>query len=358
MKIGILTFHNTTNYGAILQNYALNRVISSLNLKCETVDYHCQQIEYREGTRFPFRSFSFSSVKNYIKLQKKRKNIKSFKRKIAISKEKYDRSTIKSSSKKYDMFLVGSDMVWEPSITKGDMTFFLDFLDDDSKKYSYAASMGIDDIPDEYKDIIIPLLSSFERISVREQSAADIIQRYCKKEAEIVADPTLLLTADKWRDVYCKGKTLKRKYVLLYFLDKNGIMLNTAYKIAEECDCEIIVLAETMKKIKNCKVVRSRSVESFLELIDNAFLVITGSYHGMIFSNIFNTPFMYFNRANSLRMENLAHVLNCEDRRLSDKIIPKVKMDFSLININIDMFRKTSLEYLNSIIKERRSNLV
>lgn len=358
-KIGILTFQNTLNYGAVLQALALEMKIKQLGGNCEIINYHCMNIELREHFKFP--QFGIDpikyakSVKSYLNNTKRKKMFKSFmKKNMLISKEEYNKSNIKQANKYYNKFIVGSDMVWELGITGGDTTFYLDFADA-NKRYSYAASLGVDKIDDKYIDICKTNLNKFKHISVRETQAEDYLNTIIKNEVSVDIDPTLLHDGSFW-EKYEEEPSYNpsKKYILLYFLDKEGIELETAKKIAKEKDYEIIILSTSKEKIDGCTFIPNASVGEFLYYIHNAELVITGSYHGMIFSMNYNTNFMYFNRANSTRMESIAKITNSTNRRLTKDSIPQISCDFSTINNAINMVRMNSIKYLKSIVDDEK----
>lgn len=357
-KVGIITFHNTTNYGALLQAIALQKKIRELGAECETIDYRCPAIESREGyspPSFTKNLYQYMCIwKNYFTQTRKRKIIKGFAKKhLATSKRKYNSANIAQSNNEYDVFITGSDMVWELGITQEDYAYYLDFADH-KKRFSYAASLGVDKISSQYRTNCIEEWKKYQCISVREIQARDLIVEAEPELNELIrvdVDPTLLLDAKTWKKFEkIPHVAIPQKYVLLYFLDSDGIMLKSAKQIASESNAEIIVLSDKKLKIKNCNVVQNASVGEFLYYLEHAFLVITGSYHGMLFSMNFNTNFMYFNRANSTRMESIATLTDAKSRRLQCGEIPAIECDFSEINRRIAELRKESEKYLKRII--------
>lgn len=354
-KIGIITFQNTTNYGAILQAFALQKKLQLLGADCETINYHCASIEQREGYAFPrfYKSIYKYACgwKDYLSQAKKKKVITEFARRNMIFSERdYDNKTIHNSNEIYDAFITGSDMVWELGITGGDYAFYLDFADP-SKRFSYAASIGIDHIDEKYSTKCIEELNKFESISVREISAHDLLEECLATPIRIDVDPTLLHDAIFWRSYEeTTNSAFPKEYILLYFLDSEGVMLKKARELAKKKGIPIVIISDRKINVQDCLVLNNISVGMFLYCIDNATLVITGSYHGLVFSINFNTSFMFFNRANSTRMESIAELVGCQGRRLDLNHTPEVEMSFSEINEAIEKLRADSENYLKVII--------
>ncbi len=354
-KIGILTFQNTTNYGAVLQNFALQKAIENLNVECEVINYHCYNIEERECTIFPHFNKNIINylinIRRYLKQSKKRYVINNFKNKnIIFSKTDYYKNNIKDANKEYSIFIVGSDMVWELGITGGDINYYLDFADE-NKRYSYAASIGTEKLNELYEDKCIENLNKFKYISVRELQAKKILENYISKDISVDVDPTLLHDKKFWIHYEEIPKIINnKKYILLYFIDSNGIILTNAKKIAKENDLDIYILKDNKKEIDGCKIICNATVGEFLYYIHNAELVITGSYHGMIFSMNYNTNFMYYNRANSSRMDSIAELTGSTNRKMTEDYIPELKCNFEVINKSISNLRDKSMENLEKIV--------
>ena len=354
-KIGILTFHNTSNYGALLQVFALQKKIEQLNGNCEIINYHCDSIEKREHAKFPklekdILKFIKDVVVFFRNYKKRNANRKFSNKYLTISEKEYYRNTIAESNNIYDKFLVGSDMVWELGITGGDTTFYLDFADE-NKRYSYAASLGVEKIEDKYIETCKNNLSKFKHVSVRENQAKDYISTLISNKIYVDADPTLLHAGSFWEKYEEIPKKISDKYILLYFLDKDGLILKTAKKIASENKMDIIVLMNSKNKIDGCTVVSNASIGEFLYYIHNAQLVITGSYHGMIFSMNYNTNFMYLNNSKSAsRLENIAQITHSTDRKLTSGCIPKIECNFDEINRAVEEIRESSISYLKTLL--------
>ncbi len=354
-KIGILTFHTTTNYGAILQAFALEKKIIELGYDCEIINYH-GYIEYKEFFKFPkFEKNIINYLKNiryYFIFLNKRKPLRKFiNQNIILSEKDYDKKNISLSNNVYDKIIVGSDMVFNLVVTKYDTTYLLDFANN-SKKFSYAASLGINKIDDKDLDLYKNNLNSFRYLSVREIQTQEYLNTILENDVNIDIDPTLLYDSTFWEKFEEKpSQLLNKKYIVLYFIDPEGVELETALKIAEEKDYQIIILGNLKKNGERFTCISNASIGEFLYYIHYAELVITASYHGMLFSMNYNTNFMYYNKSNSPRLESIAKLTDTMDRRLTKTYIPEIEFDFNNTNKLISDLRNKSIKNLKKILE-------
>ena len=179
-KIGLLTIHDTVNYGSLLQTYSTFLACKKLGANIKLIDYKCSAIEHREkpvafkdcrSLHDLYRYFMF-----YKDLKKKYDNVHHFIVENMDCTHPFFKETISETNNLFDTFLVGSDIVWGTQITGNDYTYFLDFVDEKKRRLSFSSSVGTEWTEDE-KQTIEPLLKKFERITVREQIAADWIEK-------------------------------------------------------------------------------------------------------------------------------------------------------------------------------------
>ena len=355
MKIGIMTFQETTNYGALLQTMALQKAIQMIGGDSELIRYKCNEIVKRElpGSIFDNGFFHAPiSLMTRIIQQRKYRKMERFKHEhCKLSEAEYSRSTISSALIQYNRFLVGSDIVWELNVTGGDTAFYLDFVNDSSLKYSFSSSFGYDHVPDQYLEVTKKLLSDFNVISVRENEGANIIQNLLGRKVLVTADPTILLTADLWRKYELSYHSLRDKeYVLVYFDDNSGSAIAFAKKIAKSKGLNIVYIRNSLRGIDGVKTIRDASVEQFLWLIDNAKVIVTGSYHGVLFSINFNKEFYYVNRAHPGRINTIIDVAGIKNRDIMSNEVSEDEIDWSAVNKRINQFRDASLSRLKDIV--------
>lgn len=359
MKIGILTFQNTINYGALLQGYALNKKINEIDNNCEIIQYQCEAIDKKE------QPMEFKNIKNikdlikFIMLKKSEENkLRKFKNftqnYVSYSRKIYCRESIEQLSNDYDLFVVGSDQVWNLNITNGDYTYFLDFEKNRQKKNSYAASFGYEHIPEKYIENSKKYLNEFNNITVREQSGSLLVNELVSKDAPVVLDPTMLLTADEWYEI-SNVNARKEKYILVYFIHNKKETLKFARKLAKDKGLKLVYINISPKPAFGMENMRDASPEEFISLVKNAEYVITGSFHGTVFSINFNKQFFFEidkNKGNyNTRIKNIVGLLGLEDRAIIDPDrYTDDTIDYNVINPKLDKLRDDSIEHLKNII--------
>lgn len=354
MKIGLLTFHDTCNFGSLLQTYGLYRAIVDLGHECEVIDYQCENIIKREIPKSFHFTFNFKELLVYA-LFGRHKTIKyyalsSFLHKMMKLSKPCNRNNIGEVCKDYDKVFVGSDIVWGLDITGQDYTYFLGFMYDSKKKYAFSSSIGNPWSANE-KRIIKPLLRDFNQIAVREEESADWVEELTRKRPEVVCDPTMLLDADLWREV-THVKKKDGDYVLVYFDNNNHDCINNAIRYAKEKNLKVYLISDGFSR-NGYQTVKPHSLGDFLSLIDNATFVMTASYHGMLYSLYFNKEFAYFNRAHKSRMNTLAQKLKVLDRNGEKYDVISMKpINYTVVNQTIVDFRSQSTNCLKRFLEE------
>lgn len=349
MKIGLLTFHDTNNFGSYLQTIGLYKKIVDLGCNCEIIDYQCESLIKREVPQ-PYK-FSISP-KAIIKdilwgryLRKKYNNLKTFLKNNAQISVLYYKDSIANSKNLYDAFVVGSDIVWGMDIIEGDTTYFLDFVSD-KKKTAFSSSVG-NPWKNEEKSLLKPLLSDFNYIAVRENESADWVEELTGKRPNVVCDPTMLLTTSEWLE-YTSGKYEKDKYVLAYFPTAKSLEDAKRYAKMHHLKCWVINHGLPIKGVTS---VKPDCLQDFLALFKNAQFVFTASYHGMLFSVYFNRQFAYYNRAHKSRMNTLASKLSVLDREGTEYDVLKMP-EINYLNVNkaVENYRNYSIDCLKQLL--------
>ncbi len=360
MKCGVLTFHRAQNYGAILQAYALQKSIHKIGVDCELVDYRCPFIEKY------FQPFSIKSFKNFKKIAAivllngrvidNRSNFEDF-----INNYLKTSSEVITSSDEldelnsiYDTFITGSDQVWSYLTAGFDKSFFLDFVDDKNKKNAYAASFGVEKLPDELKLEYKKLLSNFANISVREEQGADIVKELLEIEPLVVLDPTLLLDKNEWLKI-SSGNYEEQEYLLLYVIAESKSILDLARKIARKNNLKIVYINDRLYKRFGMENKSKLKVTDWVSLFLNAKYIVTNSFHGVAFSINFQKEFFmkYLPepaKVNS-RLQNILDLFELEDRHVKNlNCLDQIeRIDYVKVNRLLEVERKKSIEYLNSI---------
>lgn len=337
MKVGIVTFHHAVNYGAVLQTYALQQYLSNLGIDSDVIDYRCPYIEYFYK---PIKANPIKNGKMFIREilyyscnKKKRTKFNTFlKHYIKLSKVVKTQQELEQINSEYDFFIAGSDQVWNLKWSGLDKTYFLDFADT-NKKYSYAASFGFDRIPNEQKQVYQQLLSEFQAISVRENTGKEIIRELLKRESEVSVDPTCLITKAEWEKICVYPK--EQGYILIYMLDHSEELISFAEKVSRERRAKIIYISDALRKEYNFEYRGALSPTEFIGLFANAGYVITNSFHGLMFSVIFEKEFciQYQKKpeAPNSRLIDFIHDYHLENRLL-ENIKMEEKPDYILVN--------------------------
>jgi hypothetical protein len=343
MKIGIITVSRTNNFGAELQAYALHKKLNNLGHSAEVIDYlYYKNKDHRPTTMSkPLIQFSFSAkVKNTLLYQvilpftdiffplfhqSSRAKIKNFKEfHILNSKFSFQFDTIEklyNFPHDYDVYITGSDQVWNPSTFTSLKPYFLDFAPKNKIKISYAASFGVSKLENKNFSFYQEQLNNLDFISVRESSGNELVNLIAHRNSHVVLDPTLLLNKSEWKGVV-RNLNIKKppKYLLIYQLHDSEELISIANRISEQLDLPILNLCKRAfynKIHKNMINISDAGPSEFIELFYHADYVITNSFHGTIFSVNFNIPFysvLNSNRKNNSRMIDFLHTYKLTDR--------------------------------------------
>lgn len=348
-KIGIITIYDLTNFGNRLQNYALFIYLKGFNV-----------IVYTIGNRKLFINSFFTKMKtnigNIIKTFRRDKddlrflNFVKFEKNIKYYKEILDINSPSFSVLKYfNYFIVGSDQVWNPNFSRLSNVDLLAFANS-SKKISYAASFGVNNIDGFINDALIENFDSFKAISVREDDGKKIINDMLpSKDVEVLIDPTMLLSADEWDKVSLKPKILKNdKFIFNYFLGELSVdRRNEIERIAEENNCEIINILDKNSPFYEC------GPSEFLWLEKHAFLICTDSFHSSVFAVLYNRPFIIFDREQegmakmNSRLDTLISKFNLKNRKFEGKITEEnLNHDYSEAYKILEIERQKSKDFL------------
>lgn len=368
MQIGILTFHNSDNYGAVLQTTALYKKVKEINSKVEVIDYICpNKIKgYRTldiGKHKSIKGNIYSFLQYPFKKYKRNLFNNEINKMYTLSKNKYfNNKQISRDYKKWDKVICGSDQIWNPNNTKFDTTYLLDFIKEDNRKISYAASFGISNIDDKYKHKYTELLNKIENLSVREVRGKEIVKELTNRESEVVLDPTLLLNKEEWVE-FSQPMPQKEKYVLLYTLHNTKEIREQAELISKKLGCKVVKIARgTFDFISKHKAVVP-TPQQYVDLINNAACVVTDSFHGTIFSVNLNIPFYTLlkstNKSNS-RITNILDIVGLSDRVIYDraKEVQLSNINYLEVNKKLDNEVKKSLRFLENALNNNDKDVV
>ena len=301
-RVGIVTIHDSPNYGGSLQAYALYKYIKDKGAECEIIDIrrpvHNDYIYERHYSSYRNNPFSFrKKLKNTIKkLIGRKTNIsqytsdmaerrfREFNSTIRYSKPYCRLSALKKNPPVYDVYISGSDQLWNPTQPYCLEPYFLTFAPKGKVKISYATSVGITELQAKEKKDFKKWLSTYDAISVREKQAQKLLRSFVNKEISVVLDPTFLLDIDYWKSI-ANFPEVNGGYILIFLLSKNPEIVNYGIKLSEESKKKLIFIkAPHLPLNENYIVDNNCGPKEFLGYIGNADLVITDSFHCTVFS--------------------------------------------------------------------------
>lgn len=331
LKIANLTLDGYFNYGNVLQRYAVCNLLMGLGAEVESLWFSSQAgfLPYLQS-HYPWMKDSWD-WKTWVKLGINWKGathkmfsgenaweaarnavIKSFVDRYIPMRYDVDFTRV---ADEYDYFVTGSDQVWNPYFVDLEK-LFITFAPSE-KRIAYAASISCPEIPQDKLQAFIDGVRGMKAISVREQAGADLIQQLTGRRVQVVADPTMLVTAEDWRSIARKPSWLKGDEQLLvtYFLGKRPD--SVIESIARENGLHIVNMLDE-------RVFEHYAIapEEWLWLIDHARFMYTDSFHGTVFSILFRTPFVVTERVDAgcaskmtSRIDTLLAKFDLSDRR-------------------------------------------
>ena len=363
MNIGIITQPLRYNYGGILQNFALQIVLKRLGHQVTTLDG-----EVKITNNFKRRIINI--VKSFLLFfRDKRGRIlgiipyRTTHELLSINTNKFIRQYINSKKISsfrevdYDVLIVGSDQVWRPSYSNLDEAY-LDFVKNNKNivKIAYSASFGSDiwEYSNEETIKYSQLIKLFDAVSVREESGIHLCRKYFNVDAIHVLDPTMLLNKEDYiKELNIENVEQSQGTLFYYFLD-NDISKMDILKYVEN-ELKIIPFTVNSKIESNNASIHEQiqpPVENWLRAFYDAEFIITDSFHGSVFSMLFNKPFIVIaNKKRGLARFKLLDIFHQEHRLIYSDNLSKIDIDTSLPNINLDEMRKKSYSYLSENIK-------
>lgn len=336
LKVAIVTIYSR-NYGNRLQNYALQEFLKSINVHCETIP-----LKKMNTTILQFKKWIISLLNIFIT---RKLNVKWYDFDKTMTWSKYT-SKNRKIVRKYDFFIAGSDQIWNPFFYFNSEREFLTFAPKE-KSIAYAGSFGIDTLPKQVRQRYTENLKGFSHISVREDAAAKIVNDCIGVMPKVVCDPTMLITKKDWLQKSQKPKIdIKKPFIIKYFLGQT--------------DDAYIRFIDEFAYQKGAAIININSMDSlginigpfeFVWLFQKCFCAFVDSYHGSVFSVIFQKPFLVFERAYEEGAGQMNSRINTllSTFKLSEQYIVNEKQ----LNENC-MFIDYEKKNIEEILKEKR----
>lgn len=364
MDVKVITRHGPSNYGSLLQSIATQTIINRLGHKCSIIDYQRDDERGLNATKSSVRNkkdWNNSLIKKlvYISLRFPEEYNAQCKfdrmRKRFLHLTKRCNSIDELKQLNADVFMTGSDQVWGPVLTqKFDEAYFLTFVKG-SKKIAYAASFGRTEFTDDIVKQYTSMLSSYDGIAVREDSAVELLNKWHINCLGQVLDPTLLLKGEEWSKYI--GKDIKGKYVLVYQLHNNPVLSEYAKRFSEKTGLPLVRISPSFHQIRRGgRFVYLPELGEFLSYIKNCTYFITDSFHGTAFAINFNRQFIEIlpNNKTGSRNQSILRLTGLEDRIVTDYndfSISQRMIDYHEVNAIMEKEREKSLHKLSLILE-------
>lgn len=362
----ILTEHRARNHGSCLQAYALQQALLRLGYSPEIVDYRPQAIEdtfgvfikslLRDCGKNPKKIamfFANTLIFAPLRICREWKFYRYRRNRFRLSARHYARIDEQTAEAlRYDAYVCGSDQIWNPRITHGmDPVYFAAPFDPAARKISYAASIGLAELPEQDAEDFTRLLAPLDTVTVREPSAKTLIARLCDKPVEVVLDPTLLLEPQQWLDFIADRRPMDKRYILVYSLKVDDTMIAYANRLSRQTGLPVLFFDLRRRYGKRSMSKYTADPVDFLRYVHDAAYVVTNSFHGTVFSVIFEKPFVCVPmEGTSSRMVDLLTHIGLDGRLLSDTLDIDAPIDYAPVREILRQDRIRSLEILKNAI--------
>lgn len=370
--VAILTkYYKNYNYGGMLQGYALHRIINEMGYTCDIISYdvscnknpvysslfeQCRQY----GVLSAFEKISEKAIgkcKIFIKdiLHARKKLFDDFEAEAGTDTRYYDDTCLDELNNEYKVFVSGSDQIWNPNAVR--FLFLQGFVKGKERKISYAASIGRDSFSDMEAERMLPFIKDFMHIGVREETAKKILEKYLNNPVTVVLDPTMLIPREVWTEV-ATDRLINERYALYYaFSDCLAVRKRTA-AFCRKHGLKMVMIPYANQEfnindnIGDCIRLKNIGPREFLSAIKNADYVFTDSFHGAVFSIIFNIQFAVFERNKSehvsmnSRLYDLLNTFGLKERII--RFTENMKIHLNAIEYN----------EVNTILKEKQASSI
>lgn len=366
-KIGIITFHNAHNYGAVLQTYALQKIVSKEN-DAQIINYKNKAIEnaYKlfRINRNNILTFFKSIVGDILFFNRDKKRYNCFNSFINnnfnMTREYNSYDSLKNNPPKLDIYITGSDQVWNYDISRDVDSYTLNFGNSNVKKISYAASIGEDKLCENYLNKYKDNIKKLDFISIREETSKQYLEKIIGKEITVTVDPTILRTAEEWNDDLKDLKNeINEKYIFAYIVEENEEFYKIINYLSQITGYKVIHTGRRNKKIKNILAnAYTKGPLEFVNLVKNAEYIVATSFHATVFSILFHKNFWVIPHLKTGgRVRSLLNTLNLTDRSvatLEDFLNRdyKSKINYDKIDRLLEKQRKESKEWLKKAIEK------
>lgn len=383
-KVGVITFYyDNLNLGGLLQSYAMVKILQNIGCNAEQICYDYSKVNNADkrlklfmrmqlfivvgGKKIwkkilflckkPIHSLSNKKIKR--ELMEQKQVFKEFERYIPHSDKVYDAENIELANEMYDIFICGSDQIWNPGLLMH-RAYFLDFVKKEKRSIAYAVSMGRDKLTHIEENIFYKYIQKYKKIGVREEVMKELVDKQGEK-SQVVLDPTLLISKEEWKEIANFSVVPDKRYVFCYFLGDTVWQRKKVSEFAESCNMQIIHLPYITNQYRSCdKYLKGEGrwdigPREFIALIHSAEYIFTDSFHAMVFSFLFKKKFYVFDRnaesgamSMNSRICDFVRMFQLENRHLRtrDAIINDSDIDYVKMQNFFEKKKKESINFL------------
>ena len=363
MKVGLLTFPHSPSYGATLQMYALQQTVERLGHTVEAIHYHNAYMRGEKHTikakKSPLRCLAkiwgrrLLHGRMYRKFRRFEKNYVH----LYPTRSFSDKGELKRYAQRYDAVICGSDQVWNPRITNGDTSFFLDFCPVGVRRIAYAPSFAVETLSEEMQGIVSPLLEQFTSLSIREKAGQRLIEEMIGQTVDTVLDPTFLADPADWMALEKPHAAAVGEYVLYFTVIQSKELYHRCREFAREKGLKLVVVGgNPLRKLRNKDPMVEYAVDigpqEWLYLIHHARYVVTNSFHGTAFSVIFQKEFYVgYPPSGPPRLEQVMESLGMQSHVIREGVpLTDEPISYEKAQTALSAMREQSLQYLKTAL--------
>lgn len=355
-KVLLITLHNQkNNFGTVLQSYALYNKVENYGYDVKILDY---EPYYANGVKTPVQFIKRTLVNMRFLYSYIRRNqrFEEFIKKQKMTRRYKDMKEIEANPELADIYLIGSDQVWNDEYLCGqDKVYYAGFTESKAKM-SYSASAGRV-MNSEALDILKRNTEQITYISMREKYSAEQMQENFGRNIEYVLDPVFLLHMNDYKSLIKEKHVQMKGYILAYVIKKDKLISDCIEQVAALTGKKVIQVGGFAKKCDYDYFPRAAGPIEFLELIDNADIVITSSFHGTAFAHIFKKQFLIVMPEESpLRVENILELAGTKNRIVEniDQVSEMLEnpIDYASVDAMLDIYRTKSETFLQTSLED------
>ena len=360
MKVGIMTFPHSVSYGCVLQMYALQQTVNRLGHEVEVIHY---QNEYMKQEKHVAKVAGKPSVKDKIrKSVRKVLHLRMYQKFAAFEKQNIalypkkpfgDQKILEELGQRYSAVICGSDQVWNPDITGRELSYFLDFCGENTRRVAYAPSFGIEDFSEEFRQSIQGELMRFHALSAREVPGQRLVEELTGRDVPVVVDPTFFLEQQDWEKLEKKHPAAQGDYILYFTVRSSRSLWEKALAFSRKTGMKLVVVGGNIlkKNMDGVEYAVDICPGEWLYLMRHARYVLTNSFHGTAFSIHFRKDFyLELSARTNSRLVQIAQALGLENRIVDGPLEPSAA-DYTVAEQVLPKMRQASLDYLKQALQ-------